>query len=62
MTKHMLGNESDLEFLDFFSNFKMCNFGDGKCGWIPVSQEQGILGCVTLTLFCGVIGIQENLF
>lgn len=40
----------------------MCNFGDGKCGWILLSQEQGILGCVTLTPLCGVIDIQENLF
>lgn len=62
MPKHMLDNWSDLEFLDFFLNSKMCNSGDGKCGRVSVSQEQGILGCVTFTLLRGVIGIQENLF
>lgn len=62
MPKHMLNNVSDLEFLDFPPpHYKMCNFGDGKCGWISVSQEQSILCYVTLTLLHGVIVIQENL-
>lgn len=51
-----------LRIFGFLSHYEMCNFGDGKRGWIPVSQEQGILGCVILTLLYGVIGIWEILF
>lgn len=50
---NILDNESDLEFLDSISHSKLFYFGDGKFDWIPVSQEQGVLGGVTLTLLHG---------